>query len=422
MLLAALLTASATNTRADGLEGTWKGLWIKGNDPLPVTVNFQKLGAGYSGSFDSDPLQVTAIPFSSVEATNGKVQFLLKSDDSTSVFDGWIKGGAISGTFTDGHENGTFKLTRAALPPGKMVTRDVFFQNGQVTLAGTLLLPATRELHTAVIFLQGSGPEGRWANRYLAQKLAERGIAALIYDKRGVGKSTGNWKTAGFDALADDAAAGIRFLRSQPGIATEHIGVYGHSQGATITPLVATRAPVQFVIASAASGISPAECEIYSVENSVRVSRLPLTEREDAQNYVRKLVDVAYHDIDRKAFDVMAERFKGRSWYFPPPPPDNSFWTIARLTAGFRPAEYWRQVHAPVLLIYGAHDERVPPAQSADIIQAALAKAGNTQVSLRIFANADHTFAIVTPPHQTGWSRHVPEYADTLTNWILGLK
>lgn len=42
-------------------------------------------------------------------------------------------------------------------------------------LAGTLLIPATRGTHGAVVFLQGSGPEGRWASHYLAQKFAEAG-------------------------------------------------------------------------------------------------------------------------------------------------------------------------------------------------------------------------------------------------------
>lgn len=79
-------------------------------------------------------------------------------------------------------------------------------------------------------------------------------------------------------------------------------------------------------------------------------------------------------------------------------------------------------MHVPVLLLYGAHDERVPPVLSANVIQAALTKAGDKQVSLRIFADADHTFAVVDPPHQTGWSRHVPDYAETLTNWALGLR
>jgi dipeptidyl aminopeptidase/acylaminoacyl peptidase len=422
-LVGAFLSLAVTNTRAKGLEGIWKGSWTKDGDALSVIVTFDKSSTGYSGSFDSNLLQVAGIPFSSVEDTNGKVHFLLKGDQSTTVFNGWLTGDTMAGTFTDGSAKGTFELTRATFSAAGIRTRDVTFPNKDVTLAGTLLLPGTQGRHAATLFLQGSGPEGRWANHYLAQKFAESGITALIYDKRGVGQSTGNWKTVGFDALADDAVAGIRFLQSQPEIDSSRVGIYGHSQGGTISPLIATRAKdLRFVIASAASGISPADCEVYSVENSMGVSRLPVTERADAQNYVRELVNVAYHGNSREPLDAMSVRFKARAWFFEPPRTDNSFWTIARLTAGFNPPNHWRQVRAPVLLVYGAHDERVPPTLSAKVIQAALKEGGNRQVSLRVFANADHAFVIVDPPHQTGWSLHVPDYAEILTSWVLSLK
>ena len=339
------------------------------------------------------------------------------------MFDGSLTGDTLSGSFTDGSAQGTFKLTRATLSAAGIRTRDVTFRDNDITLAGTLVLSRTPVRHPAILFLQGSGPEGRWANHYLAQKFAESGIAALIYDKRGVGQSTGNWKTVGFDALAEDAVAGIRFLQSQPEVDSIRIGIYGHSQGGTIAPLIATRAAdLAFVIASAASGISPADCEIYSVENSIGVSRLPPAERADAQSYIHELVEVAYRGKNRETLDAMSARFKGRNWFFNPPPPDNSFWAISRLTAGFNPLNYWHQVRAPVLLLYGAHDERVPPALSAAEIQDVLKAGGNKQVSVKVFANADHTFTIVDPPRQTGWSRHVPEYADILARWVLSPK
>jgi len=419
---AAFLSLGITNTWANNLEGAWKGLWNKQGDALPVTVIFEKSRSGYAGSFDSDQLQVVGIPFSGIQETNGKVHFVLQGDQSKTIFDGRVTGDTISGTFVDGTAIGTFDLTRTTVPAIGIRTRDVTFPDKDVTLGGTLLLPGRGGRYAAIVFLHGSGPEGRWANHYLAQKFAESGIAALIYDKRGVGQSTGDWKATGFDGLADDAVAGVRYLQSQPEIDSHRIGIYGHSQGGTIAPLVATRAvDLRFVIASAACGLSPADCEVYSVENSIGVPGLPPTERTDAQRYVRTLVDVAYRGKDRESLDALASGFKGRAWFFAPPPPDDSYWAISRSIAGFNPANYWRQVRAPVLLLYGAHDERIPPVPSANGIRDALDAGGNRQVSLKTFANADHTFTIVYPPHQTGWTRHVPDYAEILTHWVLSL-
>jgi len=419
----ALLSAfiiTMTATQADDLAGGWKGTWTKDGDALPVTVTFAKTGDAYSGAFDSDVLQVAGIPLGDVGDTNGRVHFQIKGDQSTTVFDGAITGEAMSGTFTDGSGKGSFELARTALPATQIRTRDVTFQDKDVTLAGTLLLPTTPGKHPAIVFLHGSGPEGRWANHYLAQKFAEGGIVALIYDKRGVGQSTGDWQKATFEALADDAAAGIRLLQSQSEVDPTRVGIYGHSQGGTIAPLVGVRGgDLRFVIASAAGGIDPADVEIYSVENFIGLAKLPPAERADAQSYVHALIDVAYRGKNSAPLDAMAAKFKSRDWYFAPPPPGNSYWLISKQMAAFRPAEYWRQIKAPVLLIYGAHDERVPPRESANAIQAALKSGGNKNVTLKTYSNADHTFTIVDPPHKGGWPRHEPEYTDMLVNWIL---
>ena len=158
---------------------------------------------------DSDALQVAGIPLGDVNGNQGKVHFQIKGDQSTTVFDGAVAGETMSGTFMDESSKGSFELARAALPGARLRTRDVTFQDNDVTLAGTLVLPATPGKHPAIACLQGSGPEARWANHYLAQKFAERGIVALIYDKRGIGQSSGNWQKATFEALLRAAGDGF---------------------------------------------------------------------------------------------------------------------------------------------------------------------------------------------------------------------
>ena len=410
------------------ITGGWQGIWTKDGDALPVAVTFEKSGGGYSGWFDSDALQVAHIPFAEVREAGGKVHFVLKGDATTSVFDGAKKGNTLEGGFTEGESKGTFVLTRAALPQAAVASRNVTFTDGDVKLAGTLLLPPTPGKHPAVMFLHGSGPEGRWANRWLAQKFAVAGIVALISDKRGVGGSTGDWKRVGFEPLADDAAAGVRFLEKQPEVDVGRIGIYGHSQGGTIAPLVVERAQeIAFVVASAPGGIPPADLETYSVENSIGVASLPPKEAEDARAFVRAIVDVGCRGASRAELDTVAAKYKGRSWYFDAPPTDNSYWTISRQIASFDPSAHWRHVQVPVLLLFGAHDERVPSIQSATAIRMAIAQEArrtrsDLRVTIKIYPDADHTFTIVDPPRKTGWPRHEVDYALTITGWIQKLQ
>ncbi|MDE1985240.1 MAG: alpha/beta fold hydrolase [Alphaproteobacteria bacterium] len=402
--------------QAAGLAGSWTGVWTKNGDPLPVTVTFRETEQGLAGSFDSDALQVSGIPFRDVHEAPPKVHFVLAGDATTSVFDGTLKDNVLAGDFVEGGTKGTFRLERLHGLPSTVQTRDVTFRNGDVTLAGTLLLPAGTAPHPAILFLQGSGPEGRWANRYLAERFAKAGFAALIYDKRGVGQSTGDWHKAGFEELAADAVQGIRFLQAQPEVAGKRIGIYGHSQGGTLAPLVARRAgDLAFVIGAAAGGIDPAEMEEYSVGNSIGLSALPPREAADAKVFVHAIVDVGYRGHPRAELDALSAKFKDRPWFFDPPPPENFYWSFARGIASYDPADNWRQVKAPVLLLFGKADERVPPGRSSRAIIAALKAGGNEDVTLRMFVKADHTFTLPSSGH--GWPKHVPGYADVMIAW-----
>ena len=76
----------------------------------------------------------------------------------------------------------------------------VTFHNGDVTLSATLFLPDDGQRHPAVVLFHGSGPEPR--NSMMGAWFARHGVAALAYDKRGVGESTGDFRTVSFTDLA----------------------------------------------------------------------------------------------------------------------------------------------------------------------------------------------------------------------------
>ncbi len=107
---------------------------------------------------------------------------------------------------------------------------EVRFQNGDVWLAGTLLLPDTRgRRYPAMVFTHGGGPALRewfWGLGYL---FAARGIAVRAFDKRGVGGSSGNWREASFEDLADDVVGAARLLQSRSDIEKKKIGFWGLS-------------------------------------------------------------------------------------------------------------------------------------------------------------------------------------------------
>jgi len=419
-LAACLFTASELAAQGQ-LAGDWNGYWARAGDTMRITLHVQRdpTTRAYSATFDSDRLRVMGIPFAQVTLDGCcNVVMQLRGDRTTTVFAGVLRGSSLSGEFREEGTTGRFSYSRARSPSAPVVEREVTFRNGGVTLAGSLLLPPDSGRRPAVVFIHGSGAEGRWASRFLAMKLAERGVAALIFDKRGVGKSSGDWRTATLEDLAGDAAAAVALLRQEPRIDPRRIGVHGHSQGGTIAPLVAARSPdVAFLITSAAAGTPTDSTEIFSVLNSIYPNAATAADSADARAYTNELVAVAYHGNPRARLDELVSQFKGRPWFFAPPPPDASYWSFSKAFGEFRPLEWWRRVHVPVLLIYGAADQRVPPQESAARIAGELLRqTPAADVTVRILPDADHTFRL--PPGPGGWPSTAPDYLPALLGWI----
>src|SRR5271154_2961225 len=155
------------------------------------------------------------------------------------------------------------------------------FTNGDIPLAGTLILPAGAQPHPAVVLFHGSGPQER--DLFTARWFAAQGVAALAYDKRGVGESTGNFRKVPFMDICDDGLAGIAYLKSRKEIDPKRIGVWGLSQGGWLGPLAALRsADVAFVIAVSGPGVSPGEQMIVYYANELRAQGLPEGEIQQA--------------------------------------------------------------------------------------------------------------------------------------------
>jgi uncharacterized protein len=404
-----------------GLVGSWQGGWTRAGATLPVTFAFHQTDSAISGSFDSDQLRVVGIPVSKVSYRPPAVHFEIVGDFTTMVFDGELQGDSIAGGFKDGEVQGQFVLRRASRTAANPYnTEEVSFQNGEVRLAGSLLVPTDgKKKHPVVLFMHGSGAEGRFASRFLADLFARQGIAALIYDKRGVGGSTGEWRRSTFSDLAQDAIAGIELLKNRPDIDSRRIGIFGHSQGATIAPLVASRSPaVSFVIASAASGLPAAEVERYSLNNSLSAADLTADEAREAQRYVDLVVESGRLGYRTPALDSAVARDSATRWAFAVPPNGSFYWAFSKQIADYNAATYWRDVRVPVLLLYGENDQRVPVRESITNIETALRAANNLRYTVKVFPGANHTLR-VTPASGSGfaWPRNPPGYLETLTQW-----
>lgn len=303
----------------------------------------------------------------------------------------------------------------AKLTPTPEAARSDLFRSEDLTilagdhqLAGTLYLPRSGSQFPAVVFVHGAGPAVRSASysasyQELARHFARKGVAALIYDKRGCGASTGDWTRVGLHDLAEDALAAVQVLRSRPDINATQIGLWGLSQGASIIPIAAGRGPeVAFVIA--VSGC-------LDFEEQMRYYRANLFRRES--------LPPAALDLANKAFLIQVDLSNRiRSGRLPAP---KALRDSSRFEFDLDQAAVWRQVRQPILAIYGAKDRHVPPAENIARLSAAVEQSGNRNFTLIIYADASHSVGkTLTGELGEAWIGYVPEYLEDMTDWVLG--
>lgn len=295
----------------------------------------------------------------------------------------------------------------------------VEFQNGDVTLAGTLYTPTSTGPHPAIIFIHGSGDDSRDNYRFYADLMARNGIAALIYDKRGVGASTGSWKQSPFSALADDALAGLRFLRNHRSVDPERVGAWGGSEGAVIAPWIASRSSdVAFVIMQAATGVKFAEQNLYQNEQRIR-------EHTDSEDEIARGLQIiqlqAQYARTGEGWQSYADAKQAAHAYpwssalGPVISADSWWWTWYRTKLDFDPIPVIERVRVPVLAVWGEHDRLVPVTRSRTAIEDALERGGNRDVTCIVYTDADHSIQVDRTFHGLGPD---PRYLSDLTHWV----
>ncbi|HEX7026838.1 MAG TPA: alpha/beta fold hydrolase [Gammaproteobacteria bacterium] len=136
-------------------------------------------------------------------------------------------------------------------------------------LSGSIVFPVDKKIHSAVVFVHGSGEQTR--SMWAAERFAGEGVAALVYDKRGVGKSGGEYESEqsvgekNIVLLADDAVSALNALSNHPALKGVPLGLTGISQAGWIVPLAAEKSDaVNFMVLWSGPVCRVSEEDIFS--------------------------------------------------------------------------------------------------------------------------------------------------------------
>ncbi|MEM7414010.1 MAG: CocE/NonD family hydrolase [Gemmatimonadota bacterium] len=268
---------------------------------------------------------------------------------------------------------------------GPYETREVEFSSGGERLAGLLFVPTTPGPHPGAVFIHGSGASSRDGHWYLspADELARSGAVVLVPDKRGTGKSAGDWRTAAFDDFAADTRAALSVVREVESIDPERVGVVGLSQRAWVAPIVAVPDADHSVVASiVGSAATPEQQLAYELANDMVDGGAPAF----VVPGVRPLLE---------------RRVKRRR---------PTWWAS---NGGFDPIPLWRSVDVPVLWVAGSTDRNVDSRRTEQLLSDA-GLLGPTGFSYLSLPGLDHALT----REDSGWLDRT--YLSALVEFVLG--
>lgn len=330
--------------------------------------------------------------------------------------------------------------------------REVTFTNGTVTLAGTLTVPDGQGPFPAVVLLTGSGPQNRDEELFgfkpfkvIAEHMAQHGIAVLRYDDRGVGGSSGSIPASTTEDFAGDALAARALLATLPEIRAKQIGFIGHSEGAIVAAIAASKSPEVAFIGMLAGTSIPGDTILRSqAESLARAGGADETTVQKVLAEHRKLTDALKSGVSGDELKEIV-RTLARAQIDAAPEaqrkmlsdPDayvssilekgvasvNNAWM--RYFVALDPATVLARVTCPVFAAFGARDMQVPAGLNRAPLEEALAKAGNKRVMVKVYADANHLFQVaktgLPQEYATLEKQFVPGLLDDLTAWIRAL-
>jgi pimeloyl-ACP methyl ester carboxylesterase len=267
--------------------------------------------------------------------------------------------------------------------------KEAHFKSLDIGLAGLLMTPVSHGPYPAVMMIHGSGVSDRDNFWYLYQAdyLAKKGIAVLLPDKRGCGKSGGEWHIAGMEDFAEDADSGLDYLQHVEGVDSTRTGLLGFSQGGMIAPLAASKSSkARFVINVSGSATTFNRQISHEIANDFR--------RGGAPSFIIPIIKPVF---------IMRAKKRRPIWW--------------KKNGDYDPVKYWRQLTIPALVVFGREDEfdNVPVSLSLDRLMAAKRNHQEMILDIKVYDNSGH--ALGDP--STGWIRK--DYLDMLAEWILNI-
>lgn len=413
------------------IVGSWNGAFSRLGSVQLVDVQFSRSGDSLAGRYDIPEMGLYEEPLKEISLADSVLSIRLlygtfalvvhpQIEQMTALNDRWNPPVSL-------HLKKSERVQEVAL-----VSEPVTFESEGVKLAGTFVRPVQTTPCPALVAIPGSGKQGRetWEYRSHAYALARRGIAVLLYDKRGVGESQGELATADFTLLARDAMAALKLVRERHDVEAAQVGFLGISQGGWIAAITSKwKEGPDFMVFLEGPAVTLEKQELDRVAYSMRADGQAQSAIDSAVSHTHNYFTVVNTSKGWPALEASTKAASAAPWaeYVNlPAAPDDSDIAWWRLNQ-YDPAEDLKRLRCPVLAVFGEDDCNVPPAENLELMTQYLSQAG-VKYQTAIIPKLPHSVTTYQTlkggewewPHGFWvWSRRPASLDSTIATWVL---
>ena len=311
-------------------------------------------------------------------------------------------------------------------------------------LSGVLGLPVGRSAVGVVVLVHGHGKTDAVAGKWyldLRSHFAELGLASLMWDKAGCGRSGGEYDhDQSVQSGAKEVLAAIAELKRRGLAGTDRIGLWGISRAGWICPLVIEALPsIAFWIS--VSGTDDKESFGYLLETNLRIEGRSAAEARaltaewrrglevfrkggswaDNQEATRNLrQDPFFDEYFGEQGTEQAYRASQKKFVAEKHPFDEASGLMIYV-ANFR--EKLEKIHCPVLALFGEKDSIVDWRRTLALYEQTIGRDDGARLTVKTFPACNHNLQRC----QTGGfreTRTAPSppacdgYFETITDWL----
>lgn len=450
VILTVLLLAGCGKDSGEIVEGIWEGTLKFPGIEMRVIFKISRTPDGELKAFLIRPeMGDQEVPFTRVILEDRHLQ--LEAAPGEVLFDGQVRPeeSTLAGNWNQGQfsqplvlkkvsEVFKFRRPQEPKPPYPYDEQEIVYMNREALcrLAGTLTWPREGWPCPAVLLISGGGAQDRdgvlmghrpfWV---LADYLTRRGIAVLRVDDRGMGASGCDLSQATSEDFAQDALAGVEFLKNRPEIDPHRIGLIGHSEGGIVASLAAARSSdVAFIVMLAGPGLPGDE---YNYQFEASMNRALGRSEEAIASIIavqRRIFAVLKEEEDTEAARARLQQILRE---LDPPMPEPLIEGNLRryLSPWFRysithdPGETLKKVKCPVLALFGEKDLQVLPEGNLDRVKKALKSGRNPDYRVELLPGLNHLFQTARTGAPSEYAQIeetiAPKALELIATWIL---